>query len=408
MANTSGATFNKAQYTIELKIKDQDYSADINRVRIVSSLATSYQIILLNLFLDSNDIILKKILGQDPIKLTVSLVKEGTTPDESAEFDLMILNPNFSTGIKTMNSQFSQPVRTEYNIMTIPRDPFQTITTNVNSIFFNKTPREIITNLIPDGVTLKYDTDNENKNKIDQVIIPPGTLAKAIQYLDRSFGLYDGPCAMFCNYDNTLTIQNLATRIKKKEAFTIYQLSSDDPNSGDTIKKCGDGINFYTYSPMKNSYIANSKFAALSKTKKFIAKPNDQLFYVIENDLNSICKEFGLISKNDDLELDNATSERVSYDIEDTGYETDNTPLIAKISKQIANLSTLSIGIERNLPILNLMQVGNAIKLITKIVEHINLTGKYILKSSDITLTKQGGGWDNTCIIHLIRTNQSI
>ena len=99
-------------------------------------------------------------------------------------------------------------------------------------------------------------------------------------------------------------------------------------------------------------------------------------------------------------------SSRITYDIGSTGHETSNVSVIAKIAKKISNLSTITVGVERNLPILNLINVGESVKLITKIIEHTDLSGKYILKSSDITFQKQGG-WQATCITSLMRTNQS-
>jgi len=86
-----GASFDKVQYYISLRIKDKDYSADLNRVRLVSSINSPYQILNLELFMDSNDIILTKLYGQDPIKLSIKLTREQSFVSEQLDFELMMI-----------------------------------------------------------------------------------------------------------------------------------------------------------------------------------------------------------------------------------------------------------------------------------------------------------------------------
>jgi hypothetical protein len=406
-SSIKGATFNKAQYDISLKIKGNDYSADVNKIRIISSLNSPYQIVNLELSMDSNDIILAKLFGKDPINLSIRLTKEDVFVSDQLDFELMMIKNNFSVSTKVQFSQNSQIERTPINIIAIPRKPFRTITNHVNDVYLNQTLKQIIQDLCKkSNTTLIYDTDGENTQIIDQVIILPTTLYKTIQYLDDTFGLYSGPSAVFCQHDNKLYIKNLASKVNKNQTFTIYQLASDDKDNTKTINSCNDGKNFYTYAPIKNNYLGNQKFSTIAKTTRFIAKPKDKLYHLLENDLNDVCQKYGIISKNNNIEFDSELSNRISYDIGSTGHDISNTPVIAKIAKKISNLSSITIGIERNLPILNLMNVGESVKLITKIIEHIDLSGKYILKSSDITFQKQGG-WQSTCIASLMRTNQS-
>jgi len=402
------ATFDRVQYTISLKIKGVDYSADVNNVRIVSSITTPYQIITLDLFSSINDIILTKLFGIDPIKLSIKLNKQQSTVSEQTDFELMMINSNYNIPIRNNMTQQSQNERTPFSIITIPRPSFKTITTHVNNVYINQTLRQIITDLTSTtGASLTYDSESENKQVIDQVIIPPTTVYKAIKYLDERFGLYTGPNIIFCDYLNNLYIKNIAAKINKSQTFTIYQLALDDSDTSKTIDLCNDGKNFYTYSTIQNKYIGNQKFSVISKNTRFIAKPTDSLYHVLENDLSDICQNYGIISKNKNIDFDPQLNNRTTYVIDDTGYGTSNTPIIADISKKISNLSTITLAIERNLPIMNLMNVGESIKLNTKTVENSNLSGKYILKSSDIIFQRQSGSWQNLCNINLIRTNQS-
>jgi len=48
-------------YDFQLKIKGEDYSQDLSRVRIVSSLTASYQSVVLDIFVDPNDFSKKRL-----------------------------------------------------------------------------------------------------------------------------------------------------------------------------------------------------------------------------------------------------------------------------------------------------------------------------------------------------------
>jgi len=77
------------------------------------------------------------------------------------------------------------------------------------------------------------------------------------------------------------------------------------------------------------------------------------------------------------------------------------------ISKKISSLLTLKIDIERNLPILNLLKIGEVVKFDTKVLEFVKMTGKYILFSSDIVWTKSVE-WETTASLIIKRTNKNL
>ena len=193
-----GASFDKVQYYISLRIKDKDYSADLNRVRLVSSINSPYQILNLELFMDSNDIILTKLYGQDPIKLSIKLTREQSFVSEQLDFELMMIRNDYSITNKDQLSQNKQIDRTLINIITIPRKPFKTITNHVNNVYLNQTLRQIIQDLCKkSNSTLIYDSDGENTQIIDQVLIPPTTLYKTIQFWMKNLDYTPEPVLYF-------------------------------------------------------------------------------------------------------------------------------------------------------------------------------------------------------------------
>ncbi len=398
-----------SSYNIELIIKDQDYSNELTNIRIISSLASKYQIIIINILTPINDIVLENGLSEeDPLKLNIKLLAQDLVVKEQIDMELMVINFSCQLEPDQIDSSFaSQSERTGVTLTCITRIPFKSITTLVNDIYELSTIKEVIKDLTNKiGLELEYDSEGENTEVIDQIIIPPLTLNRAIDYLDQTFGLFNGIPSVFCQYDNKLQIKNLSKQMTKNQKFKIDLLTIDGSNI-EIIKKSIDGENFYTYSPIEFKTSANANFAALSKKLKYITKPKDLLYGLIEHDLNDICSNYGLISGNKKIQFDSNNLDRVKYYIDQTGYEDNESFAISMISKKISSLLTLKIDIERNLPILNLLKIGEVVKFDTKVLEFVKMTGKYILFSSDIVWTKSVE-WETTASLIIKRTNKNL
>ncbi len=408
-------------YELQLKIKDLDYSADLIGVTIVSSLTTAYQVIVLNLLLDPNDIILEDIFGKDPLKLSIKLMAQDEIPHDSIEFELLYITSEFKTFTKTQMSEGQQKDRTPISISTICSSPFKIMNTLVNEIYIGKTLREIIEDLSGKvGTEIEYDSDGENTEVIDQVCIPPTTLYKIIKeynqnnidlfdgYLDQRFGLFNGVPGIFCQYDGKIYIKNLTKKLDKSQAFTIYQLSENGENQ-DIIDKSLDGENFYTYDLIDTNFSGNVKFIVLAPLLKHIVKPRDTLSHIINQSLSNVIANYSCAYENKNVDIDSNISEstRIRYYNEDTGYEKSETQFNSRIGRSVSDLATISINLEKNLPILNLMNVGECVKFNTKTLEYIDFSGKYILWSSSINF-KREGEWQCTCSVNLIRSNRKI
>lgn len=403
-------------YNVIIKIADLDYSNDVSNIRIVSSITAPYQIVTITMQLDQSDVILEKVYGKEPIKMTIGYTGRGLSQlpmNEQLDMELIHLASNSQAGVKQSNvGNTQQKELTNVTFITVPRKPFKTVTTLVNDIFLEKTPKDIISQLVSQNTDcqLVYDSDDINSEPIEQLIVPPTPLYKVIQYLDDNFGLFQGASNIgFCQYDNKLQIMNLTKRIQKAQAFTIYHLALDDAGSSKVIEKCTDGKNFYSYSDMVSKYSGNQKFAAMSKNIKNIVKPKDKLFHTIEQDLESVCSKFGVIMKNPDMNKDSILDTRETYKTTSAGNETSDVYANSKISRAIISLATVTISLEKNLPVINLLKVGEPTNLITKTIEYVDLSGKYLLKASDIIFNKSSArDWMSNARITLCRTNKTI
>ena len=169
----------------------------------------------------------------------------------------------------------------------------------------------------------------------------------------------------------------------------------DDVSGGDT---------FYTYDTITTDYSGNAKYASLASDFHHVVKPKDTLFVNINQTLDDIAKKYSVVYQNPNIDKDSQIS-RTRYYNEDTGYETEETLFNSRFGRQIADLSTVSLNIERNLPIHKLLDVGDCVEYKPQMIEYADLSGKYILWSSDIVFTRPSV-WTSTATINLIRTNK--
>jgi hypothetical protein len=170
------------------------------------------------------------------------------------------------------------------------------------------------------------------------------------------------------------------------------------------LDEVDDGKTFYTFQTVDTAYAGNAKFAKVGSTIKHIVKPKDTLSHTITQDLKTVSGTYGVIYKNKNLDVDSA-AERTRYMIEDTGDEKNETLFNSRTSRRMADLSTLTIELEKNLPLVNLINVGECVKFKPKTTEYADLEGKYILWSTDIWFRRENN-WQTTAEVKLMRTNK--
>ena len=409
-------------YELELIIDDLDYTQDLILVRFVSSLTTAYQSVDMVLELDPNDIILKQLYGSSVIKLGITLLGEDQFPGERIDLDLMFTKGKFQLNEKDQISSGDnkQKDRGYYSISTVVRESYKVMNTFVNAVFLGTTIGSMIFDLATSaGIKkIEVDKDGQNVKPIDQVCIPPTTLYKILKeynsdsenpfdgFLDQRFGIFDGVPGIFCQYDKTLQIKNLTAKMQKNPAFIIYQIATDmDLNVwAQILDDVSKDNTFYTYSIVDTDYAANAKFAKIGSTIKHVVKPKDTLSTTIEQDLKDVAGKYSIIYKNKTIDVDDAAL-RKRYFIQDTGDEKNETIFNSRISRRVADLSTLTIDLERNLPVLNLIQVGECVKFKPMTTEYADLEGKYILWSTDIWFRRKNN-WQTTAQVKLMRTNK--
>jgi hypothetical protein len=202
--------------------------------------------------------------------------------------------------------------------------------------------------------------------------------------------------------------------MSKAQAFTMYLLADgQDKETEDRVfAEVNDAQNaYYTYDVIDTDYSGNARFAVIASDLNHIVKPKNTLFAVINQDLKTVGKDFSLIYRSQNttrtrnIISTDVNVDRKRYISNDTGYETESTLFNTRYGRTLADLSSISFNVERNLPILPLLQVGECVKFRPFIVEYQSLQGKYILWSSLIKFSRVGD-WEATCRVNLVRTNK--
>ncbi len=396
-------------YEFDLRIADKDYSNDLISVNIKSAVSTPYQNISLDLYLDSTDIITDKIYGQTPIKLSIKLKAQQNWPQEEVDFDLLFLNIDTDFAMQRGNQLADQAERTAVRFNTILRPSYETMTTIVNGLYFGQKPESIVRNVLSNTTAdIDYDTNGKSSLPIDQFLIPPSTVYQSIKYLDRVYGIFNGTLGFHCTFDNKVKVQNLSKNTTASQALSIYQLATNIDQ--EKILSENDPDKFYTKTPIKVFNRGNSIFLVQAPTNRYIVKPRDQLSKVFDINTENLTKTFGIVPPNTsnfqtvyyDKEAIK-TNKRIMYHINQTGYDSDNTFINSNLSKSIQDISQIAIELQHNLPILNLMAVGEGVNFIPQIADYKPLGGMYVLKASELGWIRSKV-WESWARVHLMRS----
>ena len=407
-------------YDFEVKIGKEDYSPDLYAINLITSIESPYQVFQLDLFLDPHDIITQQIYGQTPIKLTVRFLgpaNVGNVELERIQFDLMPIDTKFTIPqyeiINTEEVNVGQMKdRRIFRITTVPRKPYSLMNQIVNGTYYGSRVSAIIREIFDEnfpGSTIRYDTIGKNSEVLQQVLVPPTTFYEAIRYLNRTFGLFDGICAVHCDYNNVLHIMNLTSRIKLAHALTLWHLASNVDSKDVLESEEKDNTIYYTYQEIVTGYSGNAAFSAMGPTNRFIISPRDTLTATISLDLETFASQYGLISKGKSFYYDKeaiSSVDRITYHKDHTGYDLTQSFINANLGKRLSEMATLTADISKYMYIEPLLKVGHSVQVHSKVTEMKELVGKYILKASEVAFLRTQD-WNSGARLYLIRTNRT-
>lgn len=408
-------------YELSCKVGKVDLTNDLNQMSIVSSVETPYRTYVLDFFLDPDDMILEKIYGQEPIQISIKCYGlDENLPHEIIQTNLMALGSKYDLLIKDRQPEIPDKTRSAVRIRAVPIEGYSAMTTFVNGVYLETNLRTIVDALAEQaGAKLEFDEGGANENVYDQIIVPPAPLYKALKYLDRTFGFFNGLAgiysssikverksnsAVLAKIKPTISIKNL-TQSKQFGKLVITQLASDAKD--EELLNVFDGKTFYTYNPVETEFTGNTIYSMYGNKMKHIIKPSNELYRTVEIDTADFANANGIITKKDQLFFNKQAQEkRTSFFKDHTGHDDDDTFISAIHSKYFTQMSLLKIHLEKWLLLENLLKIGEGVKFNSQITDIRDLTGDYVLKFSLTHFIRATRDWECGVTLHLIRTNR--
>jgi hypothetical protein len=413
-------------YSIEVSIGDVDLSMNLSKVRISGSIDMPYQAFLLSFKIDSVSLILDKLYSQKDIRLKIIEMTEDRIPKEIILLDLFMIYSNMPLYVQEKNQAYNHPAAYPITLLCLAKSPFKNMTSPVNKIYDEKkrlTPVQVVQDIIGlfcGGMGTDIKTNNQNNYIIPQLIVKGMNFVDCVRYLDGSdpkivekygpgFGLYNGPLFFMCRYDNIFTMWDLKSRIGDSPEYLVYHLAGGADDNKIMEEVGDDNTNFYSYGNLDNVYKANKNIMKDGYEFKFMSKPLDKFYNWINITADSLYQQNSPTSGGAGLQYVNESIKgRTAFLPPSTGTDYNDTFLRSKLSSTFTNSSEIRLIIPRQFAMEKLVRIGVPIEVRPQLLEYGEFAGRYIVKSSDVELNREGDMWFAGANITAMRGNATL
>lgn len=411
--NTSGTPRNlRPYYSLKILSGNLDLSMNLMKVRIGGSVIMPYQSISLEFILNSANMVLDKLFGQNDLTLTITEMTEDRTPRDVKEIKLFMIHSNIPLHTAPKDPNQQHPANVPITLLCLPKNPFIGMTTPVNKVYDETrslTPVQVVQdifNTFCKGLTSDIRTTNQNKYIIPQLIIKGMNFVDCVRYLDGSdarttekfgqgFGLYNGPMFFSSSFDgNKFSMWDLKSRMNDSPEYIVYHFA-EGLNDDKIMEIVGsDNTHFYTYGNLDNVHKLNRNLMKSGYNYKFMSKPMDSFFNWMDVSAASVYQENTPTYKNSTMNyLHDAVKSRTVFLPPTTGTDNSDSFLRSKISKDFLDASEIRFTIPKQFALDKLLMVGVPIEIRPQLLEYAEYMGKYIVKSCDIELIREGDSW---------------
>lgn len=262
------------------------------------------------------------------------------------------------------------------------------------------TPINMVSSLFDKYITSKdikknIDFNNCNAIEIKQAVVPPRSFIGCIRHINDKYGLFKGPMMVYCDLENSVNIWDI-TKVSEQEALYSVDFLALGADASEIMKKSTEGDNkFYTYNPLKVKNNTNANMMKAGFEHVLIKKPRNKFTETVVKTLDDVAKGFKIIQNP--LLLCNEVARKNKIISNTTGYssdeDSDDAYMTSRLSAYIASCSTFTFNLNGNkLPIKKLCKVGSCVELVPHITEYLKYSGKYVVGSSVIQLSREETG----------------
>ena len=423
--------------------KDNDLTTTLCKVMITNDIDNGYPVIQLYYKSDNQKFIQDNIFGHKNISLVIWYTDvEGKPMSDPLIFDLIVLENNIPLTSKPYNNVSNyQDIQRRTIISTcICKQSFQIMSTPVNRLWESGVcPYDAAIALIKDtGVKNTHIEDcNKNIYTIDQLMIPPMSLNKALDEINDKYGIYENQMFKYMKYNGTFEMWDIVKHFENNITGEIIVHKLPVVAPGCVLKKPQElseelKNHFVTYDTIETINTSNDSCVLNGFKQTHIYHPSFDIAYYVNTNYVDESKNRGLLSKSDDIKINTAMTTRLIVDSSMKGLMRVNNadvedaenhdiipvmnPIYRRMSKEFMRLNQIRINLVRQIKIHELMNVGHTMYLKPysehETYEGSNYEGTYLITNTIIVLSREyrGGLSDQVQVAATItasRTNQS-
>lgn len=414
---------NKQNFLIECLIGDEpenDYTSNLQRIRIVSSLASMYPVVVLEFLVEGETIINRNIFGKDDIKINITQVFEDNVIGEEIDMNLVYIKSSGialkNRSIKPMEIDADSTGTDVFSVSCLLKEPLEDLSLLVNRLFDsaneNNTPTSAIQTVIDEFLpymNTNINTQDANLSTLPRTFnCPQMSFADFIRFIDNSQKIYYSPCMAFYGIDRDVGFSLFSTKyaINQSPSYNIHLLPADDIN--DILEQTSNSNeHFYTRIPIRTTNNEPSNVLKIGGNHSIRVDPNDYLYTQYDTTANDVIKDY--TARTGDLDGSNihqSLKNITKFSGHSFGAMDHDSYLSQTLSSYINFNSQIIIGLSRNLSITKLINPGVCMNLETYSEDYIEYGGHYITAASDIEYSRVDSEiYSCTCKLRCVRGN---
>jgi hypothetical protein len=149
---------------------------------------------------------------------------------------------------------------------------------------------------------------------------------------------------------------------------------------------------FYTINNVNHIYRGNQDIMTYGYINKFLSKPSDDLYSLVELSMDDIFDE-NAVKDGNVLNINKSLKTKTNYHTSEVGLEIADSPYRSRLSRKVSALSEIELHVDRNLALSQLSKVGVPMKFIPQSQDYIDAGGKYLVNSSRILFSREADSW---------------
>ncbi len=398
---------NRPIFTMDCVVNNFDLSSNLQRVRIVSSVASFYPVFLLEFLVEGETIIKEDIFGKDDIELLITQTSEDNSP--GFQMDLRLVYAHSQQMLLknrpqlTLDEEAGQARPDIIMVVCLLKDALKDMSTMVNKCFqedFQDTPYQAIVNVrdkfLPSlGGSLGLSNFDINETVLPKTFnVPRMAFSNFIRYMDQDElgGIYNSPAVAFRGINSFNLFSMRAWQKVQYPHFKIHLLPSSfvSEEQDEIFERTKDNEEeFYTRVPIVTKFSGQTDVISSGGQTVTTVLPTDSLYTRLTTNITDVMKDNAPRDADPTFQHIHQTIKDIEKYSFTPGHESNDKFIRLRMANFIRNTSEIVIRLSRNVIISRLMEPGKAMELKTYSQDYIPYAGLYVVLATDIGFTRE-------------------